>query len=408
MALRPRRATCLSIPRLSLAIVCSVICIAIADRGVKAQARSGVSGRVTGHVYCGDTNGPARLANVTLQPVPAKKTKAETNAGSENADAEQTASVMTDLSGAFTVEHVTPGLYYVIVELPGYLNATSQFTDEELKHPTPEILESLERSFPRVNVDSAQTAHIEVQLQRGAAVSGNVSYDDGSPAAGVTIQLLHKQRDSKWRADTPGTVRRMLFGSKTDDLGHFRISGLSSGEVVVKCTMRQLSMLIEPRSFMGPPLSVTTSDEQTVDVYSGGVFRDKDAKPTKLTIGADATDVDIVIPLGKLHRVSGIVASIRDGHPLNGGTVELRYADDGAKASDARIGPDGSFRFVLVPEGEYQLAVHGAGDGEFGSRGQWNRVQAYEDSTQAASVQRDVSDIVVQLKLKSDSATNSQ
>jgi hypothetical protein len=165
--------------------------------------------------------------------------------------------------------------------------------------------------------------------------------------------------------------------------------------------MRQVSMMIQPRTFMGPPLSVVTSEEQTVNIYSGGAFREKDAKPIKLTSGMDVTDADIVVSLGKIHRVSGLVASVQDGHVLGGGTAELHYADDDAKASETDIAPDGSFQFVLVPEGDYQLAVHGAGDGEYGTRGQWKVVQAYEDAAQRISVDRDLTGVVAQLKLKS-------
>jgi hypothetical protein len=309
---------------------------------------------------------------------------------------------MTDVGGAFDIERVKTGLYYVIAELPGYLNATSQFTDEELRHPTPEVLQSMEQSFPKVKVEAAQTAQIVVPLQRGAAVSGTVSYDDGSPAGGIPIQLLHRQKDGKLRADTPGPVRRVLFGAKTDDLGRFRISGLAAGEVIVKCTRRQANMLIQPRSLLGAPLGVTTSDEQTLDIYSRGVFREKDAKPIKLTIGAEVTDADISIALSKLHQISGVAASRRDGHALNGGTVALLYADDNGTASGTKLRPDGSFHFVLVPEGDYVLALRGAGEGDYNAGGGWSMVQAYEDSTQLVHVQHDM-EVVVQSSRTPDS-----
>ncbi|MGC2172915.1 MAG: hypothetical protein WA623_16140 [Candidatus Sulfotelmatobacter sp.] len=106
--------------------------------------------------------------------------------------------------------------------------------------------------------------------------------------------------------------------------------------------------------------------------------------------------------------MSGLVTSLVDGHALNGGTVELLYADDRVKASDTKIESDGWFHFVLVPEGEYLLAVRGAGDGDFGSRGQWNETQAYEDSSQPVTVQHDLSDIVAQLKVKANRISDSR
>lgn len=92
------------------------------------------------------------MASVTLQPVPAKKAKVEAN---DDVEAEETPSVMTDVDGRFVIEHVKPGLYYVVADLPGYLNSTSQFTEEELKHPTPEILDLLNKSFPTIRVDAS-------------------------------------------------------------------------------------------------------------------------------------------------------------------------------------------------------------------------------------------------------------
>jgi hypothetical protein len=394
----------MTVRRLLVTLGVGILCnfCHVIDNPVDAQSTPRPSGRAIGHVYCMDTNGPARLASVTLQPVPARKAKSDTK---DNAEAEETPSVMTDMDGAFAIEHVRTGLYYVVADLPGYLNPTSQFTEEELQHPTPEVLDLMEQSFPRIRVEPSQTTDIEVQLQRGAAVSGTIRYDDGSPAIGVTIELMHKDKDGKWRAETPGTVRRMLFGAKTGDRGEYRISGLSAGEVIVKCTMRQVNMMIQPRSYMGPPLSVVQTDEQSVNVYSGGAFREKDAKPVKLTTGTDITDADIVISLGKMHRVSGLVTSARDGHALNGGTIELLYADDGTKVSEANIRPDGSFQFVLVPEGDYELATRGAGDGEYGSRGQWSLGQAYENSTQRLSVDRDLAGVIAQLRLKPNAGT---
>jgi hypothetical protein len=398
------RTTRLCRPRVILSVL--VVCSSwrfFSERAA-GQFASDLTGRVIGHVYCMDTNGPARLASVTLQPVPARRAKSDAK---DNSEAEETPSVMTDMDGGFAIERVKPGVYYVLADLPGYLNSTSQFTDEELKEPTPELLELMEKSFPRITVDHSHTAHINLQLQRGAAVSGTIRYDDVGPAIGVTIQLMRKDMNSKWRAETPGTVRRMLFGSKTDDRGEYRMSGLRPGEVVVKCTLRQVNLLIQPRSFMGPPLSVVETDEQTVSVYSSGVFREKDAKPIKLTSGTDVTDADIVIPLGKIHHLSGSVISVRDGHTLNGGTIELMYAEGGEKVSEAHIGADGTFQFMLVPEGDYELVTRGAGDGEYGKRGQWKLGQAYEDATQQLNVDRDLAGIVVQTRSKTTTGTGS-
>ncbi len=69
---------------------------------------------------------------------------------------------------------------------------------------------------------------------------------------------------------------------------------------------------------------------------------------------------------------------------------------------------NGSFHFVLVPEGEYVLSVQGAGDGDYGGRGQWKKAQTYKDSTQPVSVHKDLTDLVAEEKLESTGTTASQ
>jgi hypothetical protein len=375
----------------------------------QAQALQGPSGRVSGHVYCSDTNAPAKFATVTLQPVPSiRAANAAPPADQNERTGVLSKAVSTGLDGAFTIDEVKPGLYYVVAQFPGYIFPISQFSDEELAQPTAEIRRALDQSLPRVRVDASQSAHVEVQLQRGAALSGTIRYDDGSPAVDISVELLHRQEDKSWGTDSQGTVTPMLFGYGTDDVGHFRIAGLNAGEVIVKCTLILANMDIEAGTFMGPPNSVAVSSEQTVAVYSGGVFRDKDATPIKLTTGSDNADGDILIPLAKLHTVSGIVTAANDGHPLSGGQVKLLYPDNNAEAHFTRVQPDGSFHLTLVPEGDYLLAISDAGDGEYSARGVWKKLVDYADFSQPLNVHGEVSDLVATAKPKSAAPTTSQ
>jgi hypothetical protein len=151
----------------ALATMCFVYCAALTGRAAFAQWVPPPTARVVGHVFCADTNAPARLATVTLRPVPAREAKGKYK---YNADSPQLkVTVMTSTDGAFTIEHVEPGAYYVIADLPGYLTQNWQFTDEEVRHPTPEVLDLIDGSFPKVQVEHGGTAEIEIQLQRGAA-----------------------------------------------------------------------------------------------------------------------------------------------------------------------------------------------------------------------------------------------
>ncbi len=403
--------------RFALSTIGFVCCITLAEGAALAQSSLPPTARVVGHVFCADTKAPARLATVTLRPVPARTAMG----GFRWPDSEwiQEApplyTVMTDKDGAFAAEPVESGFYYVLAELPGYLNQVWQFTEDELKYPSSKTLDLIDHSFPKVKVDQGQTAEIEIQLQRGAALNGNIRYDDGSPAVGLTIQLLREHKEAKQGAEAPPTFRLMPFSPKTDDWGYFRIAGLPAGNVIVKCTLRQVRAVMPQRagghSILGAAhdgfIEEDATPEQTIDIYSGGVFHNKDATPIKLAAGAEVSGTDIVIPVDKIYRVSGLVASLEDDHTINRGLVELLYAEDGLKVSESKIGTDGSFHFAFVPKGEYQLSVS-ASDVQVlnnWSKSTGRTFQAYEPSKQPLSVvDHDLNDVVVHLKPKSSNS----
>jgi hypothetical protein len=202
----------------------------------------------------------------------------------------------------------------------------------------------------------------------------------------------------------------MPFATTTDDRGHFRIAGLAAGNVIMKCTLRQIRLVELSQSHQksilaAPNFTLNEEDEtpeQAIDIYSGGAFREKDATTITLAAGAEVLGPDIVIPLDKIYRVSGVVTSLQDDHPVNTGTVELLYADDGLKVAESKIGTDGSFRFALVPKGEYKLSVS-ASDVRSLNRylSEQRFLQGYEPSIQPLTVDHDLNDFVVQLKPKS-------
>lgn len=102
-------------------------CGCAAQEPAKADKAKEATGGVTGHVLCGDTNLPARLASVLLQPayeaVPVKPKRKPGDAVPEE-DEPRTPAVsiaQTLLDGSHTINGVKPGKYYVIVEKVGYL-----------------------------------------------------------------------------------------------------------------------------------------------------------------------------------------------------------------------------------------------------------------------------------------------
>jgi len=372
--------------------------------------------RVIGRVTCADTKAPARFARVTLEPVPARTDKGKYIEPYKLKNAPHSYSTTTDIYGGFAIDHVAAGSYYVLSDLPGYVNRAWQFTAQELEFPTPEVLNRMGESFSSITVDQGQTAQVEILLQRGAVLSGSIRYDDGSPAAGLAVRLIREEKNPSQDSDKKIVFRELPFSLNTDDLGRFRIAGLPAGDFIVKCTVRQITsewydaghrqnILVAPE---GDGLNQDERPQQSLSIYSGGTFRPKDASPIKLGAGSSVSAEDIIIPISQMYRVSGVATSFQDGHSLDSGIVELLYADDDTKVSEAKIRTDGSFSFPLVPKGQYRLSVTAA-DIEFldgiefanGHLSSYKEIQRYDITIQPLTLDHDVDNVVVQMKPKS-------
>ncbi len=326
--------------------------------------RANPTGMVTGHVFCADTNGPARLATVMLEPV---QSIDGYTSGAKGGVSAHLSGVQTMPDGSFAVSHVAPGTYYVFAREPGYVSplATLGVTSDQISKPDKTLKQEIARVVPRVTVQAGAPASVDVTLERGAAVSGKVLYDDGSPAAGLQVELLVRQKEGqkeKWVAPREGPVQDTPAVT-TDDRGTFRIAGLPAREYVlaVQIHLGKTSYDVTPDGF-----GFSDEDGYQIPVYSGSKLRSKDATPFTMKLGEERAGEDIIVPLGKLHTVSGSVVAARDGHVINGGTVSLLHADDRSELASVKLSRDDTaWTMSFVPEGDYILSVGGGADVEY-------------------------------------------
>jgi hypothetical protein len=319
----------------------------------QSSAKPG-NGTVTGHVYCADTNAPARMARVRLESANDPQLHEGRNPN-PSSDMPVGGIVQTAIDGSFVIPNVPPGRYYVVPALPGYLSPRLNAEDDDDALPAaatgqPPVV------IPKVDVQADQAASIDVRLERGAAVSGTIRFDDGSPAVGIHIGLLRiGQRKEKTSNSEDVGVRG---NETTNDLGRYRISGEREGEYMVEALLSHVDLV--PAANRGTPFSDTL--RSVLIVYSGDATRKSAAASFKLSPGEERTGEDITLPLGKLHTISGVVTAAGDGHPINSGNLALMSPEDKELVTDAEISSDGTFHIEAVPEGSYTLRILGAHD----------------------------------------------
>jgi len=334
------------------------------------------TGTVTGHVTCGDTQRPARFATVVLFGVPAEVTatpKADPDASEEAQMAAMTAALnsigktnmvqaQTGTDGAYVATDVPPGDYYVFGAEAGYVSPLNQVealvgAGADLKKPLPGV--------QVVHVVAEHQSMADVTIERGAAVSGVISWDDGSPVSGAIFTVVPAKGEVKPPAQFGMlAIVNMLSGgigaSISDDQGHYRISGLAQGDYVVSAKIQ----VGQPMG-LGAGMNLAKMMANTpLEVYAPAAFHKSDAKAVTLTAAQDLRDQAVTLNLGGLHSVSGRVASAVDHHGINSATVKLQDTSDKDFARSAPVDAAGNFTVMYVPAGTYTMKVTDAEDTE--------------------------------------------
>ena len=329
---------------------CVVLSVAIGQQAAANAPEA--NGTVVGHVYLSDTAGPARLAEVGLQPV---AVKSDDRPWAERNNEPPFRLYRTGLDGGYRIQHVKPGTYYVVVKEAGYLSPFAMFTNAQLVHPNPDEQQKIARYLPTVAVIPNNTATMDLHLTRGASLSGTVRFDDGAPYPADRVTVLQKDAKGKWQP--------LMLGNEAvpDDLGHFRVTGLLEGDYLLAVSLTIDDLYVS--NLLGHGNS-SSNTHYSLMYYSGDTARLHDAKPIHLDASEEMSAADITIPVSKLHAVTGEIVEAKSGRAINSGKVTLYYTgSDGEDAVSANVEPDEPvFRMPFVPEGQYTVKVTDAAD----------------------------------------------
>jgi protocatechuate 3,4-dioxygenase beta subunit len=308
------------------------------------QPKTG-TGRLRGRVLSAETGGPVRRAQVRIN---------SPDIGSKSA--------MTDAEGRYEFRDLPAGRFNLSVTKAGYV--TIQY-GQTRPFESGKALDLSEGQL----LDKA-----DFSLPRGSAISGRLVDEFGDPVADALVSAMR----SAWSG---GRRRLQPTGrtAQTNDLGQFRIYGLSPGDYYVSATFRagdmiamDIAMSAVTGAGSGGPTG-STPNSGYAPTYFPGTPNGSEAQKITLAIGQEAQNTDFALLPVKLSKISGTVIS-SDGKPVEGSMINAAPRNsDGAglmmMGGGARSDKNGNFTISNLSPGEYtlqtrsmQIMTSGGGD----------------------------------------------
>ncbi|HEY2904912.1 MAG TPA: carboxypeptidase-like regulatory domain-containing protein [Vicinamibacterales bacterium] len=277
---------------------------------------------VRGHVFGADTSQPLRKAQVRLF-----STEVANGGKNENRQA------MTDASGSYEFKELPAGKYLMSANKGGYVGMTvGQMRPNEPGKPITLLASELRE-------------RVDFTLLRGGVITGRVVDEYGEPISRIQIGAM--------RSETIGGRKQLMPSGRmtsTDDLGEFRIFGISPGQYYVQATWHGMTPVMAP----GAP-----ADEETgyATTFFPGTSAASEAQRLTVAGGQTISDVAFAMVPAKTARVSGTVVDSHGG-PAQGMLMISRHESGTIESGinmSVPIRPDGTFVLANLSPGDYTL-----------------------------------------------------
>jgi len=287
---------------------------------------------LAGRVTVEGTNAPLADARVFVMPMFARGTPPPRPMMPMGPPPE----AITDQDGRFAFPRLRPGEYRIDVQRTGYAP-----------------LEGDGGRGRTIQVAEGQSAEVQLQLQKGAVISGRILSPSGEPQTDVRVMALR-------RIQGPQTQQRLMpapmqGSQQTNDLGEFRLAGLAPGEYFVSASPQMQSRFGGPG--VAPPAPAVPGKTQTTitTTYYPGTADAAAAQPIAVARGAEVGNISFTLQSVPAFRVSGVVVD-EDGKPVGGAFVNLM---NDPRSGQMFMGPGGSAR--TNDEGRFTIASVVAG-----------------------------------------------
>ncbi len=277
---------------------------------------------IQGVVISADSGDPIHKADIDASPAENRRQISQAMGGG----------AATDAMGRFEIKDLAPGKYYLSAQRNGFVQQTYGQT-------TPES------SGKAVTLTPGQKlTDITFKLVPASVISGHVTDEDGEPVVYAEVTAMHF-------AYVNGQRRLVASrGGATNDLGEFRIFGLSPGQYFVRAVLRA------NRS------DAARTREGYVPIYYPGVADAARASPVSLRGGDEVDGVDISLQPVRTLNVRGTLVGCPSADQKN--QVSSVFLSDTSSVSSAPINSiardvNGQRVFEIpgVPPGSYTLSA---------------------------------------------------
>jgi hypothetical protein len=270
------------------------------------------SSRIRGRVTAADTGRPLRRAIVRLSSPGIREGR----------------TTSTDQDGRYEFEQLPAASYNLTASKTGFL----QTGYKQTRPGGP--------SRPVPLGDRENREGVDFALVPGGVITGRVVDEYGEPASDVFVSAQRQQFVNGGRRPTS-----VGAPSSTNDIGEFRIYGLTPGDYYVVASPRSPSL----------PFDASSDRIGYAQTYYPSAM--DAAAAQRVTVGAGDLVSSIVVALvpTRTARVSGIVLD-REGRPARGGNVSVMpRSGPGFSNANGFVRPDGTFTINGVAPGTYLL-----------------------------------------------------
>lgn len=330
------------------------------------------TGVIRGMVVTADTGTPVRRANVNLMPMPTPSLQGAGAVGgvaggvagggrgtmtvqttmvngvptqinvSSSMMLARPRTVTTDAQGAFAFRGLPAGSYRISAS-PGQYTAQYLSMNFGAKKPNGPMSGDLGQIIQLADGQAFEKATIA--LPRGSVITGRVTDENGDPLARVQVYTI---------LYTPANPRGMRTGAgdSTDDLGQFRVYGLTPGDYAVVAEARATT-------FVQPNAPPETEEDKVgfMTSFYPGTADEASAQRVPVRAGGETPGIEIRVVSGRLFRVSGMVTDSKGGVARVNGQLSKRATGGSQSSFGFSSDEQGRFQMKNIPPGNYRLTV---------------------------------------------------